>query len=61
MCEPSRIFECQAPYQKIRKESFPKVTFFNQIELGSAQVLTLSGSGGGRGLRGPDDQTHNCQ
>ena len=36
MCEPSKLFECQAPYPKIREESFPNVTFFNWIELGSA-------------------------
>ena len=44
MCESSKIFECQAPYPKIREESFPNVTFFNQNELESADIMPVPGS-----------------
>ena len=39
MCEPSKIFECQATYPKIREERFPNVGFFNQIQLESADMV----------------------
>ena len=44
LCDSSKIFECQAPYPKIRKESFPTVTFFNQIELESAEIMPVPGN-----------------
>ena len=44
MCEPSKIFECQRPYAKIRGESFANVRFFNQIQLESADVLPVPGN-----------------
>ena len=44
MCEPHKIFERQALYPKIREESFPNVTFFNQIELGSADIMPMPGN-----------------
>ena len=44
MCEPSKIFECQAPYPKIREESFPNMKFFNQIELESPDIMPVPGN-----------------
>ena len=44
MCEPSKIFECQAPYPKIREESFPNMRFFNQIQLESADIVPVPGN-----------------
>ena len=44
MCEPPKIFECQAPYPKIREESFPNVTFINQIEFESADIMPVPGN-----------------
>ena len=44
MCEPSNIFECQAPYPKIREESFPNARFFSQIKLESAEIVPVPGN-----------------
>ena len=44
MCEPSKIFECQATYPKIREESFPNVRFFNQIQLEREDIVPVPGN-----------------
>ena len=44
MCEPFKMFECQAPYPKIGEESVPNVRFFNQIQLESADIVPVPGN-----------------
>ena len=41
MCEPSKFLNANS---KIREESFPNVTFFNQIELESTDIMPVPGN-----------------